>query len=537
MPPACRRAARRRSSSGPRRRPGCCRPAHRRGRSRGRRWQATAAAGMATAAAGAVVGGAADKAGVARGRAPDASRSSRSLSRCRVPFRRARRICDNPRLPAFGSPPLPMLRRLLRLPLVLSLLRFALRRAGARPGARPPRQGRGGGASPIRWRCWPLPRPPAAAPHGTRCAAQHSEVQARDAGLQGTVERWSDIATGSSVLRYQHRSARPAPPASTARRCGRRTAATTPKVETGAAALELAANAAYRDRLAFWYPDRARAQIEYKERDDSDGRKYDVVTIAPEGGRPFEFWIDAETKLIERLVEREAEVTRTEMYTDRREVQGVRIPFKVRTTRGDPKFDEVVDGAEARVQRAVDRRLVRPARRAAEIAVPRRPRVGRGALRGDLGPPVRAGDARRPRAVPHAARCGRRQRADARRRRRRPGGRRQAAAEDGLVSTTINGVELERPALPRWPTSIRSCAGSRASTTSAACSGSSGSCACRSGSTTRARASRSTIPRSSSTGSGTKVPVASAAACRRCAGSIDGVRRACSRSTPAAAAR
>ena len=133
-----------------------------------------------------------------------------------------------------------------------------------------------------------------------------------------------------------------------------------PKIETAAAALELAANAAYRDRLAFWYPDRGRARIEYKERAEADGRKYDVVAITPEGGRTFEFWIDVDTKLIERLVEREAEATRTEIYSDRREVQGVRIPFHVRSRRGDPKLDEVGHGAEARVQRAaVDRQLSR----------------------------------------------------------------------------------------------------------------------------------------------------------------------------------
>jgi hypothetical protein len=116
-----------------------------------------------------------------------------------------------------------------------------------------------------------------------------------------------------------------------------------PKVETAAGALELAANAAYRDRLAFWYPERAPARIVYKERADVEGRKYDVVSITPNGGRAFEFWINPDSKLIERLVEREADVTRTEIYTDRRDVQGVKIPFHVRTTRGDPKFDEIVN--------------------------------------------------------------------------------------------------------------------------------------------------------------------------------------------------
>jgi hypothetical protein len=171
---------------------------------------------------------------------------------------------------------------------------------------------------------------------------QRSEVKLLAASLEGSVERWSDIASGRSVMRY-----RIGPISGATGNDGKQVwtqeESEEPKIETAAVALELAANAAYRDRLAFWYPDRARARIEYKDRAEANGRRYDVVTIVPEGGRPFEFWVDVETRLIGRLVEREADVTRTEVYSDRREVQGVLIPFHVRTSRGDPKFDEVVE--------------------------------------------------------------------------------------------------------------------------------------------------------------------------------------------------
>lgn len=172
--------------------------------------------------------------------------------------------------------------------------------------------------------------------------SQHSEVRLAAAGAEGSVQRWNDILTGQSVLHYSIGTLQGAA-GFDGKVAWTQEGTEAPKVETSAAARELAANASYRDRLAFWYPDRAAARIAYKERAESDGRKFDVVSITPEGGRTFEFWIGADTSLIERLVEREADVTRTEYYTDRRDVQGVKFPFHVRTTRGDPKFDETVD--------------------------------------------------------------------------------------------------------------------------------------------------------------------------------------------------
>jgi len=170
---------------------------------------------------------------------------------------------------------------------------------------------------------------------------QHSKVNIHTGGLVGEAERWSEFVTGRSSLVFTI-----GPVTGAAGFDGKvawsQDAADRSQAETSDAARELAVNAAYRDRLAFWYPERAPARIAYKERAEADGAFFDVIRVTPEGGRAFELWVNTETKLIERLVEREAQATRTEIYMDLRSVDGVLIPFRVRASRGDRRSDEVV---------------------------------------------------------------------------------------------------------------------------------------------------------------------------------------------------
>lgn len=174
-----------------------------------------------------------------------------------------------------------------------------------------------------------------------KLVSQHSKVTIQTGGFSGNAERWSDMTSGRSVIRF---SVGPVSGASgfDGKVAWSQDETGKSQVETDATSRELAVNAAYRDRLGFWFPDRAPAQIAYKERTEADGATFEVVRVTPEGGRPFELWINAETKLIERLVEREDKTTRTETYMDLRTVQGVQIPFRVRASRGDPRFDETV---------------------------------------------------------------------------------------------------------------------------------------------------------------------------------------------------
>ena len=170
---------------------------------------------------------------------------------------------------------------------------------------------------------------------------QHSTVTINTAGVRGTAERWADIYSGRSLIKY---SLGPVTGAAgyDGKSAWSQDGSGQSHAETSDVARELAVNAAYRDKLAFWYPDRAAAQIAFIDRIASDGAQFDVIRIVPEGGRAFQFWINSDTHLIERLVEREAIDTRTEYLMDLRDVEGVKVPFRVRATRGDPRQDEVV---------------------------------------------------------------------------------------------------------------------------------------------------------------------------------------------------
>jgi hypothetical protein len=169
----------------------------------------------------------------------------------------------------------------------------------------------------------------------------HTLVSLRAGGYTGEAERWSEMLTGRSYMRFEL-----GPMAGVMGFDGKVAWTMEPSGQTRVLDVDtdaqLAMNAAYRDQLAFWFPDRHPAKIVYKGRSPADGADFDVIGVTPEGGREFELWVNTDTKMIERMVEHEAIATRTEIYMDWRDVQAVKIPFRVRASRGDPKADEIV---------------------------------------------------------------------------------------------------------------------------------------------------------------------------------------------------
>ncbi len=107
-------------------------------------------------------------------------------------------------------------------------------------------------------------------------------------------------------------------------------------------AVRVAADESFRVSRAWWFPERHPATIALAGVRSLAGRSCDVLEITPEGGRPFQAWIDRETHLLARTDEQQAEDRVVIDYSDYRRVQGVMIPFKVRSGDGtNSDFDEV----------------------------------------------------------------------------------------------------------------------------------------------------------------------------------------------------
>lgn len=123
-------------------------------------------------------------------------------------------------------------------------------------------------------------------------------------------------------------------------------------VQRGEEELEAARNEAYRTSLAWWYPQRWPASMRLLAPRREGEKAFAVVEITPRGGRPFELWLDEESGLLARAVERGGVDTTTTTLGDWRAVEtvppqgggaaSVRLPFSVRTTNGDPKYDLVL---------------------------------------------------------------------------------------------------------------------------------------------------------------------------------------------------
>jgi hypothetical protein len=114
------------------------------------------------------------------------------------------------------------------------------------------------------------------------------------------------------------------------------------------------ADEAYRRSQSWWYPGRRPGTITSAGDRSEKGRTYHVLTITPQGGRPFELWIDAATFLFDRTVEKTSNETRTTFFSDYRDVKGLKIAFASRQTNGETKYDQTATLESVEVNPEID---------------------------------------------------------------------------------------------------------------------------------------------------------------------------------------
>lgn len=98
---------------------------------------------------------------------------------------------------------------------------------------------------------------------------------------------------------------------------------------------------AYLARHGYWKTGDRAAFACVGERQEGE-RRFSVVQVTPEGGRPVELWVDAGTHLLDRSIQTTPTARETLRYADYRDVGGSRLPFRLELSRdGEP-------GAEVR---------------------------------------------------------------------------------------------------------------------------------------------------------------------------------------------
>ncbi|HEY0282310.1 MAG TPA: hypothetical protein VGC27_06785, partial [Rhizomicrobium sp.] len=105
-------------------------------------------------------------------------------------------------------------------------------------------------------------------------------------------------------------------------------------LQQGGDALMLAVNDAYRTAGKWWQPDRGGAEIVGAGEKTEGGATYEVLTITPKGGKPFDAWFDAKTHLLAKTVEKQGSQTVTVTLSDYRRTDGVLLPYKQVTDAG-----------------------------------------------------------------------------------------------------------------------------------------------------------------------------------------------------------
>ena len=113
-------------------------------------------------------------------------------------------------------------------------------------------------------------------------------------------------------------------------------------VQAGGDARQRAINEGYREANLWWQPGRAGAEIKNDGVKTADGQDYDVLSVTPKDGKPFEAWFDTKTHLLYRVVEKAGALPITTTLSDYAEEGDVVMAHKIVVSTGDKKYDQTL---------------------------------------------------------------------------------------------------------------------------------------------------------------------------------------------------
>jgi predicted aspartyl protease len=192
----------------------------------------------------------------------------------------------------------------------------------------------------------------------------------RQSGLEGTGSTLTDVVGGRVVTRFRLGPITGAE-GFDGERAWLQDQAGIVTVPEGADWRAQGVSAQYRQALGYWYPSRAaRANVDIRLQLFRQRIK-EALEIAPDGGLKFELWFDAQTKMLDRVIEAGASETRTTIYEDYRAVAmpgvaaDLMVAHRIRSSNAAAAF-----GSE----RVVTKVEINPTISIADFAIPSPPR-------------------------------------------------------------------------------------------------------------------------------------------------------------------